>query len=399
MKQKYVLILLALLLSGCQSSLLKINPLDQSESDTQYTMHRAAMLLPLSGASEKVGESLQNAALLSKLERPNDGLSLHFYDTKGTADGAQEALNEALMNHPDLIIGPVFSSEVKAVASENPSASVISFTSDTNAVTSDVFTMGLLIPAQVNRMIQFACESGKRELAVIGPENKTGEIVMNTLSEAIKTCPDMILKKVSLYDPKTINLDPAVSKIAPPFIDTRKKDLTEEEKYQLSLPPSERIDFDALFIYEEGAKAQQLASLLAYYDVTPSVVDVYGLAVLKQIQDKNLEGAYFPDMPQEKWLEFEKKYQTVFGQKPHPLASFGYDAVSLASYLSMINAYEKITDPIGYTGINGQFRFLPNGTNQRLLEVYRIQSKGKHQKVSSAPLHYEDLSSSTFNFF
>lgn len=386
MKLKITAVLITLsILAGCHTSPMKQKPhfqktpvLETSSSDWQPMPSTTAMLLPLSGPQKEVGSALQKAGMLAQFERSGNQMDLLFFDTKGTAEGAKEAYEQALQSHPDVILGPVFSAEVEAVAKEDPDIPVLSFTSDNSVLDDNIYTMALLIPSQVQRIVDFACESGKRKLAVLGPENKTGELAMNALSNAIKVCPDMTLEKVSLYTPKTVNFDPAILKIIPTPIDPKKKDLTPEEQILLSTPMADRLEFDALFIFEDGVRLQQLISLLSFYDVTPDIVPFYGLSNWQRSKDKNLAGAYFPTLPTHRYHTFAQNYTEAFGSQPMELAGFAYDAVSLASFLNMQRAMNEntLTTPTGYNGVNGYFRFLSDGTNERLLGISQKTRRG-----------------------
>ena len=64
----------------------------------------------------------------------------------------------------------------------------------------------------------------------------------------------MQLSHISMYDVKNPDLTTAVAKISPPLIDLKKDDLTEEEKELATNPTAERIEFDALFVFEQGYK-------------------------------------------------------------------------------------------------------------------------------------------------
>lgn len=348
---------------------------------------KMAMLVPLSGASAQMGEDLKRAGMMAQFDKSETGSAVMFYDTKGTAQGAVDAYQEALKEKPDLIIGPVFSGEVAAVKRQNPNVPVLSFTSDGDAVGDGVYTLALMIPQQVKRIVSYACESGQRKLAVLGPENKVGELVMNTLATEVTKCPGMEIHKVSLYSPKTVNFDPAILKIIPKPIDPKKENLTDEEQAILNTPIAERVDFDSLFVFEEGIKLQQVMSLLSYYDVTPRALPMYGLSSWQSTTDKAFIGGYFPAMPMKSRQDFDAKYRQNFGSKPTSLASLAYDGVSLGTLLASVGVINDsmITQPAGFVGVDGRIRLEQDGTNTRLLDMMRITGRGRFQVVSSAP--------------
>src|SRR5262249_55721816 len=84
----------------------------------------AARLLPMSGPSALTGEALFNAAQLALFEIGDKDFTLLPFDTKGTPEGAAAAVQQAVAAHPDIILGPLFSGEVKATAPVAREASI-----------------------------------------------------------------------------------------------------------------------------------------------------------------------------------------------------------------------------------------------------------------------------------
>lgn len=358
-----------------------ISPRAIEETGEVYKV-RAAVFLPFSGKSRTIGNAFRNAAMMALQEQDNSVLELLFFDTKGTDVGTRMAWEEARYQNPDIVIGPITATEVATIADESPNAPVLSFTTDNTVLEGHIYTLGILIPNQIDYLVRHMCQNNQRKIAVIGPENKTGEIVMNHLMQVVNRCPDMTVDKIALYTPETTNFNETVLKIVPKPIDPKKKNLTEEEKILLETPIEERIDFDALLVYEDGVKLQQVISLLAYYDVTPKVVPIYGLANWQSSRDKTLVNSYFPTTPTERSDLFTKRYTQIFGAPPPRISSLAYDAVSLIAHLAKHKALTtgNLTQEKGFNGVNGRFRLLSDGTNERLLEIRQFQP-GLRQKI------------------
>ena len=86
---------------------------------------------------------------------------------------------------------------------------------------------------------------------------------------------------------------------------------------------------------------------------------------------------------------FSGRYRSRYGADPVRPATLAYDAVSLVAALVKTQgparfAEETLTNNSGFAGIDGVFRFRPDGTNQRGLAVMRVTSSGG-QVVSPAP--------------
>ena len=378
-----------LLMAGCSVKTKDFGGAMREEFGVEVEKERTktAILLPLTGESAQLGNSFRNAILMAQLDRDTDeATEVVFFDSKGTAMGARESYLEAKKADADVILGPVFSTEVSEISSMNPSIPVISFTSDSSVLKEGIYSMALLLDQQVQHIVSFACQNGQEKIALLGPKNKTGSIVVQSFEKAIQSCPNMRISHISMYEDKNPDLTGAVSKIAPPLIDLKKNDLTEEEKELALHPTAERIEFDALFVFEQGVRLQQLVSLLGYYDVTPNLVPFYGLATLRAQHNRDLIGAYFADLPQERLNLYKQNYQDAFSEKPIMVSALGYDGISLISYLSKKDALNErgLLSEDGFFGINGRFKFNEDGTNARLLEMYQIRGKNRIVKVSPA---------------
>lgn len=398
MKMKIILaVLWVALITGCQTRRGEDFVWDNLGTDetTQVGLTRpvrAVMLLPLTGKSAAAGQAFRNGGMMALQEHPDSPLRLLFFDTQGTADGTRAAWQEAKHLNPDVIIGPVFASSVTALKNESPRAPVISFTTDHTVLESDIYTMGILIPNQVDRLVQYMCEAGHKNIAVMGPEDKTGELTMNALMSTVKRCPGMQVNKISLYAPDTVNFNPAVLKIVPKPVNPKKKDLTEEEKIILATPIQERLDFDALFLFDDGVRLQQVASLLSYYDLTPKVIPFYGLANWQTVKDKNMENGIFVSTPTTRVRRFSVRYNALFGAQPPRIASLAYDTVSLMAVLAEKQALTtgNLEQEQGFNGVNGRFRFHRNGTNERLLEIFRFPRNMRPETIEPAPATFPD---------
>ncbi len=360
---------------------------------------KVAMLLPLTGKDAKIGEDLRNAGMMAQFDIANDNFVLQFYDTKGTADGAKEAFLQAADADVDLILGPVFSREVGAIRRQARAKKipVVSFTSDTDEVDEGVYTLALRISEQVERSVRYACEKGKQSLAIMAPDNKAGDIAIDSAKSTAEAC-GMRISAVSVYNPTFINFEPFVLETLPESF-KEIKILEKEEKPepkpeeetepQEEIPIAEQIDFDVLLIADEGNRLKSIASLFALYDVTPREVLFIGTSTWQDATltlEGALAGARFSSLPMTEFEKFSKKYQETYGKKPIRLASLAYDAVALASVLSQTGGItkENLTNPRGFAGTDGLFRLMPTGESERLLGMTEIVSRN-HFRVIQKP--------------
>ena len=195
-------IFLVLFLAGCSAgpemtSFFQKEKVTLSDLETNQPSTTVSMMLPLTGTWAATGEGFQKAALLALDDHPDSAVRILFFDTKSSSEGAKQAYDLALAQNSDIILGPVFADEFKGLPEPSlMNKPVLGYTSDSTLLNSERASFAVLIPEQIREIVRQNCLSGKRNLAVIGPEGKTGEIVMNALEEVLPLCPDMILKKV-----------------------------------------------------------------------------------------------------------------------------------------------------------------------------------------------------------
>ena len=108
-----------------------------------------------------------------------------------------------------------------------------------------------------------------------------------------------------------------------------------------------------------------------------------------------LDGGWFAASPPDARRDFEQRYRATYGREPPRLASLGYDAAALAAALARGQggppfSRQAILNPNGFTGVDGLFRFTPQGLVQRELAVLEVEPQG-NVVVSPAPQNFRDL--------
>ena len=107
-----------------------------------------------------------------------------------------------------------------------------------------------------------------------------------------------------------------------------------------------------------------------------------------------LRDAVYPSAPRAQYQDFVSRYRARFGNDPVRIASNGYDAVTLAAALARAGSGRidpsMLSASSGFSGIDGIFRFLSNGSSQRGLAVYRITGSGT-EVASAAPRSFQGV--------
>lgn len=344
---------------------------------------RVAMLLPLSGQMSGIGQSMKNAATMAIGDMNNNQLVIQFYDTKSSSSGARVAVENAISADSDLILGPLLSDEVAAIASESKRKDipVISFSTSPAVIESGVYSLGLLNEEQINRIVRYAASQGRRRLAAVLPDNQGGINMFKSLMKATHSS-GMNFVKVGFYNPNSMDFTSLVTA------------MTGDGKTVNG--ESTSFDFDALLIPESGNRLKAISSMFSYYDVAAPEVLFMGTSVWANSnlsKETELYGAVYPVMSLNRLRNFEQKYVDLFDTRPSGLDIFAYDAVALAStlaYKSNSSLTERITRVDGYYGMGGAFRIFADGKNEHGLDIVKITANGE-RVIESAPQKFYTL--------
>ncbi len=331
---------------------------------------RVALLLPLSGRAQPAGEALLNAAQLALFDVGDSTLELIVKDTGDTVEGAASAMNQAMGEGAQLVLGPLFGAQIEAVTpiARAANVNVISFSNDeAKADDANVFIMGLSPRAQAERIVGYAVSHGLTQIAVIAPNSQYGQETLSGAQAAASANGGSVIASV-LYD-------------------TGKVDLSEEVR-------NLGHGFNAVLAPDSAKRMIGLAPLLAYYDNDPGKVKYLGSSLWDDPlvgTEPNLAGAWFPAPSPAPWELFKERYMQAYGTEPLRIGSLGYDGVALAATL-VGNARagrateatttpgqwigldrNSITAPSGFAGVDGIFRFLSNGRVERGLAILEVQ--------------------------
>ena len=148
----------------------------------------------------------------------------------------------------------------------------------------------------------------------------------------------------------------------------------------------------AIFMPDAGDAAPFISQILGAGGIDPAQVQYLGSGQwddARFAQETNLYGAWYPAPERSGFEAFARRYQAAFGTAPFRAATLAYDATSLASGLAARFgerrfSAEVLTSPSGFLGIDGAFRFLPDGLNERGLAIYQID-RGQVSVIDPAP--------------
>jgi branched-chain amino acid transport system substrate-binding protein len=147
--------------------------------------HRVALLVPQTGANADVGNAIANATTLALLDTKAERVRITTYDT---ALGAAAAARQAVADGNKLILGPLLSEDVTAVAPVARAAGVpvLSFSNDSSVAGNGVFIMGFVPGQSVERVVGHARTSGLRRFGALVPKSVYGDRAAAAFREAVE---------------------------------------------------------------------------------------------------------------------------------------------------------------------------------------------------------------------
>ena len=373
---------------------------DRRDQDDKARTVRVALLLPLSGQNETLGHALLNSAQMALSDIASPRFELLPRDTAGTAEGAKLATEQAVADGAELVLGPLFAPAVAEACKVTKIARIntIAFTTDGSLAGENCFVMGFSPRAQVRRVMTYAQSQGVETFGALLPESQYGTVVLTAMTELLAATQGE-LTRIARYDTASADLSAPVRS----FTDydrrrqalEKRKELLEASGDEASRRAAERLairqtegalPYQAIMMAEGGIGLGRLSPLLPFYEVDPTQVKLLGTGLWDEPNTWRVPGMlgawYAAPAPQSR-AAFESSYEDIFGEPPPRLATLSYDAVALASVLAQRGSGDRpafdirsLTDPSGFRGLDGIFRFQQSGLVERGLAVLEIEANG-----------------------
>lgn len=351
-------------------------PASTAEAPTGQTLGtgkvRVGLILPLTaeGAGATVGNSLKNAAEMALAEFPGADLTLLVKDDRGSPEGARAAAQEAIGEGAELIIGPLFAPSVQAVGQVARSANrpVMAFSSDTNVASRGIYLLSFPPENDVNRVISYASSQGRKSFAALVPDTAYGKVVEAAFQQAVASRGARAVV-IERFGSDQNSMRAAVQRLVPALQQA-----------------------DALFVPAPADAMPALGLVLQQAGYDPAKVKPLGTGVWNDAgvaRVPAIQGGWFASPDTAGFNAFAGRYQARFNSAPTRTATLSYDAVSLAAALVRTQGSQRfseqvLTNPQGFAGADGVFRFRPDGQIDRGLAVLELRN-GQIVTVNAAP--------------
>ena len=325
---------------------------------------RAAVLLPFTHPNAQVraeAEAMLAGIELALFENGGSDFLVLPKDTAGRSSTAEARADEAIDEGADIILGPLFGAEVTPVkdAVGRKQIPVVAFSNDRTVAGGGAYLASVMPEEEVVRIMGYAASRGTRTFAFLGPDSAYGRQVEAAMrAEAAKNGWSVI---GSEFYPPGESSSQEVARIAGVI-------RAQSSQVGLILP-------------ERGSKLLSIAPLLVVNGIDPGHTRFLGTSLWDDSaiwREPALTGALYAAVDPNYLASFKDTYKRIYGRAPTDLAAAAYDAAALAITLAAEQNIKHggVTDPDGFMGVNGLFRFRLDGTSERGLAVKEIRQSG-----------------------
>jgi hypothetical protein len=326
-----------------------------------------ALLVPGgSGESgdEVLARSLENAARLAIADLGDQAnIDLRVYQTRGDPEMAAYQAATAVSEGALIILGPVFAQSANAAGAivREREINVLSFSNNTDVAGGNVFVLGATFQNTADRLVSYATAQGHGRIVLAHAETTVGEIGAQAIMNAVQTHGAQLVARNSypLSQEDVINA-----------VDTIRDTVNATGAGSLFLTSDTfgELPLLAQLLPEAGVDTEATRFVgLTRWDIPSSTLALPGL-----------QGGWFALPDPHLTAAFQDRYIQAFGSGPHPIAGLAYDGIAAIGALVAAGKRDALTSTAltqskGFAGVNGVFRLMPDGTNQRALAVAEIR--------------------------
>jgi branched-chain amino acid transport system substrate-binding protein len=362
----------ALTLSACQTRapVRPIGPTEPLEPGEipESQRHQVALIIPLTGTDGGVGTSIANAANLALLDSGAKNIRITTYDSSKI--GAAAAGERAIAAGADLILGPLLSEDVRAIApvARRAEVPVIAFSNDTGVAGNGVYIMGVTPGAAIDRVVRHVRGKGAARFGALVPTGLYGQRAAQAMLGSVRSSGGRIVGM------ETFNRSAQAGKAAANSLNNRG-------------------DYDAVLIADSGGI---VAALAPSVETGPTLLGTELWANDRTLgRIPRLRGALYAAAPDARFQQLVTRYRARYGKSPYRIGSLGYDAVLLTVRAARQWPIGRkfptrvLGERDGFAGVDGIFRFGRDGVVERALEVRQITATGT-VVVAASPASFDN---------
>ena len=354
---------------------------------------KIGLLVPLSGESSYIGQSIIQSVRLGINKINNDRLLVVPRDTKSDQSTTLKVVDELYSEGTKIFIGPVFNKNLKEL-DKFQDAIFLSFTNKVLGNPNNVISSGINAKSQFDAIKKYLeMNDLDGTLVLIPKKNFKEEVEQAIIKSRLKT------KKIFYYDAEPTKLTKQIEKVTRYKI--RKRNLEDEIKRvensdednkerKLEILNKKdtlgRIGYDSIIIADFNESLKSVTTSLLYTDVSPKKVAFISLNQWFDetlFREKTSQPIAFPSINRENYFSFRDDYKKIYNESPSQIGILGYDLIGLIYYLLLKNDFEVnnklFTEDNRFKGVSGVFE-INNQKINHILTFYRVED-GKFKKI------------------
>lgn len=336
-----------------------------------------ALLVPSGSADQGqniLATSLENAARLAVADLSGVQINLRVYETRGNPAHAAELARQAVSDGAQIILGPVLGPEAAAVgpAVAGSGVNVLSFSNNATIAGGNVFVLGMTFENTAQRLMSHAASAGRGQVMIVAERNPRGQLATAAIRRALPGTGATIVA-TQTYDFSQAGVVNALPAIASQARASGAQTLFFTDDTSGALPVLSQL------LPDNRVSHPQFQFMgLTRWDIPPA-----------SLQMRGLQEGWFALPDPGLVSRFDARYAAAYGNAPHPIAGLAYDGIAAIGALlgtGQPDALSRasLTQGSGFAGVNGIFRLLPDGTNQRGLAVAVVRNNAV-EILSPAP--------------
>jgi ABC-type branched-subunit amino acid transport system substrate-binding protein len=232
---------------------------------------------------------------------------------------------------------------------------VIALSSDRSVGGNGVYLLSFQPETEVTRIISYAAKMGRNSFGALVPKNAYGDKVAQAFRESVSRTGGR-MTGVQSFDEKPEAVGGPARTVA-------------------------QAGADAILIGEGGGLLQTIGPALG---TGAKNAKLLGTGLWDDVAVSHapaLANGWFAAPAPAAFRDFSERYRRTYNAAPPRIATLTYDAVSLVALLARGRPYDRftntaLTDPNGFTGVDGIFRFRDDGSAERGLAVLAVTPNG-----------------------
>lgn len=360
--QRAALVAVAFVIAACEPLPSSRGPAIDAGAPVQV-----ALILPGgSGNSgdEVLARNLKQAADLAIADLDGVEIDLRVYNAGSDPATSAAMARKAVDDGAKIILGPVFAEAANAagVAVAGKGVNVLSFSNNTDIAGGNVFVLGPTFQNTANRLVSYAARSGKGRIMIVHDQTAAGDLGRRAITAAAQRS-GATIAGTATYEFSQQGVINAAPTIAAQVRSTGANAVFFTADSAGALP------LLAQLLPEAGVNSQNAQFIgLTRWDIPSATLSMPGV-----------QGGWFALPDPGLSNQFQSRFMAAYGESPHPIAGLAYDGIAAIGALAKRGnagglSAAALTQGSGFAGVNGVFRLLPDGTNERGLAVAQIQN-------------------------